>query len=193
MNFEEMKYSLDRFLRSWWLGVAILVAAAVLLAVAASDLGNRLPVLPVLNGASADRKDFPLARIDALLAADAFNDARLGTNTATAFFTRHFEPPPAPPPKPVPAAEPAPPPAPPPPTTRKAALLFQGVYGAAAGQKKAFIQVEGSLQALTNGARVIGDWSIAEISVRKLTLTNTASQTNILEFNAAKELEVPIK
>jgi hypothetical protein len=43
------------------------------------------------------------------------------------------------------------------------------------------------------GARVVADHGILDIAQRTLILTNTAGQTNVLEFNIPKVLEVPIE
>ena len=195
LDFDAMKSALSRLLQSPWLGAIILVAAGVLMAVVATDLGDRLPQLPSIHYAAASsQRQFPLAKIESLLARESLAQVRLATNGTHAFFTRFFELRPVPPaPAPTPAlvlAQPEPTPSP---TTRKAVLLYQGVYESATGQKKAFVKVERELHILTNGAKVIPDWAIADIGIRKLTLTNSSAQTNILEFNATKELEVPVK
>jgi len=44
---------------------------------------------------------------------------------------------------------------------------------------------------LTNGAKVVADHAIKDIAIRTLTLTNAAGQTNLLEFNVKRALDVP--
>lgn len=195
-DLHEMKSSLARLMKSPVLAAIIGILAVALLVLAVRGLNDPLPELPTIRvETEAGKQAIPVTKIEALLAKANVIQIKAAANGTHAFFTRHFEPPPPPPPKPVPVPEPipTPPPQPPPPTTRKAALLYRGDYKTAGGAKRAFVQVETVEHVLTNGAVVIADWSVADIAWPILTLTNRAAQTNVLEFNKAKELEVPIK
>jgi len=165
--------------------VVLLLGTLVLLALAARDLGGELPS----RVESKRRPNSPQAavvvgKIEALFLPATFAALRPATNAVSPFFTTYFQPPPAPP------AQPAAPPSPPP-TTKKIPLTYQGVYETASGEKKAFIKVGDGLFVGSVGAKVVADVVLSDITLRTLTLKNGASQTNILQFNVVKEIEVP--
>ncbi len=43
------------------------------------------------------------------------------------------------------------------------------------------------------GSKVVADLVVMNIALRSVTLTNSTAQTNVLEFNARKEVEVPVQ
>ena len=163
---------------------ALLLGTLVLLAQAVFDLGGQLP-----NRAALKRHSNPpdatalVGKIEALFSPATLVALRPATNGVNPFYTTYFQPPP-PPPKPVT-------PTPPASTTKKVQLTYQGVYQTAAGEKKAFVKVGDGLFVGPVGAKVVADLVVADIALRTLTLKNAASQTNILQFNVQKEIEVP--
>ncbi len=168
---------------------ALMFGTLVLLALAVNDLGGELP-----HRAESKRRANPpdaavlVGKIEALFSPATFSALRPATpqarGAASLFYTTYFEPPPAPPAQP-------PTPTPPPPTTKKIPLTYQGVYETAGGDKKAFVKVGEGLFVGPVGAKVVADLVVADIGLRTLTLKNAASQTNILQFNVVKEIEVP--
>jgi hypothetical protein len=192
------KTKLKELLENRWVAILLLASLAVLLAMVATDLGRKLPHLPRLNYESTLPSDaIPVSRIEKLVSSSETAKWGIVANHQHAFYTKYFEPLPAPPPAtvpaPAPALEPVKPSPPPTPVTMKVPLIYQGVYQTSDGQKKAFVMLEKKLSVLSPGTKVVADWSIAEISLRTLTLTNSAAQTNILPFNSSKELEIPVK
>lgn len=178
---------LKRLENSRVFSIALLIAALVLLVLAASDLGGELPNRAGLKSRPSPPDATMLSRkIEALFSPATLQALRPATNGASPFYTTHFQPLAAPPPK-----TPDPTPAPAKPATKKIQLTYQGVYQTAAGEKKAFVKVGDGLVVGTVGAKVVADWAVAEIALRTLILKNTASQTNILNFNVPKEIEIP--
>lgn len=175
---------LKRLENSRALLLALLFGALVLLVLVASELGGELPNRAGLKPRPYTPDVTGLARkIEALFSPGTLNTLRPATNGVSPFYTTHFQPPPPPP---------APPPAPTPtPTSVKIRLTYQGLYQSAGGEKKAFIKVGEGMVAGVVGAKVVADWSVAEIALRTLILKNPASQTNLLEFNVPKEIEIP--
>ena len=173
---------LRRLENSRTFSIALLVGAFLLLVLALSDLGGELRERAELKSRSVPLNAMVLARkMELLFNPAAIQAFRPATNGLPIVYTMHFQPPPPPP-------APAPPPAP---TMKKVQLTFQGVYQTADGVKKAFIKVGEELVVGALGAKVVADWAVAEIALRTLTLKDAASQTNILEFSVAKEIEVP--
>ena len=169
---------------SRWFSATVLIGTLVLLTLAAFDLGGDLQ-----NHAELKRRANPpdatvlVGKIEALFSPATLVALRPATNGVNAFYTTHFQPPPTPP-KPAD-------PTPPPPAPKKIQLTYQGVYQTAAGEKKAFVKVGDGLFVGPVGAKVAADLVVADITVRTLVLKNAAAQTNILEFNVKKDVEVP--
>ena len=162
--------------RDYWLAVLLLGGLAALLAFATMNLGGSLPDLPKPNQRPASgRPSIPVGSIDALFATSTL--AQLApAKTPNPFYTTYYQPP-----------------TPKPPTTRRVALTYQGFVETAEGQKRAFLKVDEKLFVGPAGSKVVADLVVMSIAMRTLTLTNSAAQTNVLEFNARKELEVPVQ
>lgn len=195
-RFEQISEAIAEAAGSLRLAGALLAVAAFLFFLVVLGLGHRLPALPpLLHAGSRPAEAVPVNKIQSVVSKAGLAQIRLFANAANPFFTKRFEPAPPPPPPPAvaPTVKPEPPPAPPPPVTRKLKLLYQGNYQTAAGEQKAFLTLDSNLAVLTPGAKIEGGWAVANIGMRKLTLTNASAQTNILEFNAVKEIEVPVK
>jgi hypothetical protein len=171
---------------SKWFSILLLLGTLVLLTLTVFELGGQM-----LNRAALKRHPSPpdatilVGKIEALFSPATVAAMRLPTNGVNPFYTTYFQPPPQLP-QPVP-------PTVPPPTTKKVQLTYQGVYQTAAGEKKAFIKVGNGLFVGPVGSNVVADLVVADIAIRTLILKNAASQTNLLQFNVSKEIEVPIK
>lgn len=121
----------------------------------------------------------PIVRIEA--AARLFAGTprgRADTNLLDPFFTRHFSPP-------VVQAPPL--------TTRKITLTYQGFYETEGAARRAFIKLGDLLLDAPAGSNFTANLFLAGMNAKSATLTNLAGQTNVLEFNAKTELEVPAK
>lgn len=166
------------------LQVAFLIGALALLGLVASDLGGEMPNRAALKNRPNPTDVTELGRkMETLFSPDTLGAARPGTNGVSPFYTTHFQPPAPPAKTPEPVAAKA--------TTKKIQVIFQGVYETASGEKKAFIKVGDGLKVGAAGLNVVADWAVAEITLRTLTLKSAANQTNLLEFNVPKEIEVP--
>ncbi len=176
-----------------WFAIGLLLAAGFLLTLVAMTFDDNSVPLPALNE-KPDPVDriVPVNRIEQLSSDLTQSPVLPLVNGSHPFFTLHFKP--APPvPTPLPVVEPVPepaPPTPPAPVFKKFVLLYQGVYKTAEGSNQAFVRLENELFVLPPGGSVLDDWAIAEISWQKLTLTNRAAETTILEFNREKTLEI---
>jgi hypothetical protein len=117
-----------------------------------------------------------VAGIDALFAATVPAQLAPPPKTLNPFYTTYYQPPPSKPP-----------------TTRKVGLTYQGFFETTGGQKQAFLKVDDQLFVGPVGAKVVADLVVNNIALRTMTLTNSAAKTNVLEFNARQELEVPVQ
>ncbi len=160
--------------RDRWFATLLLVALLVLLALVLRDYGVGLPRFPKSShrpGAAL----LPVTKdqLDELVAPSAV-PALHSTNLSNPFFTAYFQPP-----------------APPAPTTRKVNMIYLGFFETTDGEKQAFVRVDDADLTATLGRPIVADLSISEINVRTLTLTNSASRTNVLEFDKSTSVEVP--
>jgi hypothetical protein len=160
--------------RDRWIAILLLAGLLILLFLVLGDYGVGLPQFPrpVRESESAV---LPIteAQLEALLAPEAVPVLR-ATNLSSPFFTAHFEPR-----------------KPPPPTTRKVSMIYQGFFESTDGDKQAFVRVGDANLTVALGGPVIADLAVSEISVPALTVTNSASRTNVLEFNKTVSVEVP--
>lgn len=164
-----------------WLTAALQTGLVILLVLILKDWGGQLPAFPNLKGRHVPlSQSVPVGKIEALFSAASLAQMMPATNAANPFFTSHFQPPPAPPP-------------PPPATTRKVELIYQGFFQVESGAKNAFIKAGDSLVTGPVGTKVVADWVLASIELNTVLLTNNAAQTNLLQFNAKKEVEIPVK
>ncbi len=181
----------SKFAGQRWFSIGLLGLTAVLLIIVSLRLGRKVPPLPPLNHSTGvPALPVTLDKIEQLSSKTAFMRIRPFSNGMHPFYTLHFQPPP-PPPKPTPTPPPSTPPPPVQPVVQKIPVLYQGVYETAAGGKKAFVVVNGKLSVLGPGATITHDWTVANIAVKDVTITNRALQTNTLKFNIPAELEVP--
>jgi hypothetical protein len=162
--------------RSLWLSLLVVAGLALLLLAAATRLGGRMPGLtPLREQPRTIQRALPDAQVAQWFSLPLLTRLAPATNSVNPFYTLYFEPKPPPPPPP----------------TKKVELLFQGWYQASSGERLAYVKLGEALLTLTNGAKVVADHAIKDIGLRTLTLTNAAGQTNVLEFNVKKALDVP--
>jgi hypothetical protein len=161
--------------RNFWIAAAVLIGSIVLLALTISHLGGRVPALKPFGRPAGGTNERPtLKQVEGWFQAASLTRLIAQTGSPNPFFTLHFQPPP-------------------PPTTRKVELTYHGNITPSTGSRRAFVRVDTNSMVFTNGARVVADHAIQEIALRTLILTNAAGQTNVLEFNIKRVLEVPIQ
>ena len=155
----------------------LLAGLAALLVFVALNLGGTLPVLPRPKARPASAPStVPVAAVSGLLDAPPPPHWNPTNQILSPFHTTYYIPPP-----------------PQPPTTRKVELTYQGSVKSADGRERAFVKVGDALLVATNGTKVVADYAIATIALRSVLLTNAAGATNLLLFNAKKEIEIPAK
>jgi hypothetical protein len=160
-----------------WLVVLLLAGLLALAAFVVADFDVGLPEFPRSErrpGLTA--APLPVGRIDALWSTAALRELFPPTNVVSPFYTAHF----------VPAV-------PKPPTTQKVSLTYLGFFQTAQGEKRAFVLVGDRMMVGPAGAKVVGDLVVGEIALQRLVLQNPSAQTNVLEFNKKKELELPVQ
>jgi hypothetical protein len=156
-----------------WLSVLLLAALVYVLVATLLHLGSEMPSLaPLRERPHPARWSLAGDQAAQWFSVPALAAVTTGTNIVNPFYTLHFQPPPPPP-------------------TKRIELVYQGCVEASSGLKLGYVQVEGGLLILTNGAKVVADHLVKDIQRRRLTLTNAAGQTNVLEFNVKKGLDVP--
>jgi len=175
-----MKQVLVHALRSRWFIGGFNVALWLLIYLSASNLGGKAPPYSESESSGAPSQPLPpVGKLAPLLGTGIWPKSVMDTNAISPFFTRHFIPPPAP--------------TPPPPTTKKIELTYQGFYQTAEGPKQTIIKMGDSFLINSPGSKVTANLFIAEATMQSLTLTNTSQQTNILNLNTKKEIEVPLQ
>jgi len=180
VNHPVLRAALEGLEKSRFVAGALILGLAVLLFFAVAGLGSRLPAFPSgkypIIGSIVDA---PLEQIDALQNVSSWPRLDAKQNTSNPFFTMHFQPPPPPPP-PKPA------------TSRKVDLTYQGFFETPVGGRHAFVKVGDGLVVGPAGTKVVADLMVKEMNLRTLTMTNQSAQTNLLEFNQKKTIEVPM-
>jgi hypothetical protein len=175
-----MKQLLIHILRSRWLIVGVNVGLWLLICLAAMNLGGKAPPYNEAEASSTPLQPMPpVGKLAPLLGPGVWPNRILNTNSLSPFFTRHFIPPPAP-------AAPAP-------TTRKIELTFQGFFETDNGPKQTIVKLGDAYIVGMPGSKLTANLFISDVSMQVLTLTNLASQTNILLLNTKKEMEVPLQ
>jgi hypothetical protein len=161
--------------RDRWIAGALLIGLVVLLGFVVRHFGVDIPDFPVsTRPPPAAAASVPVRRLDALDALFKVPQLWVPTNPVTPFFTTHFQPP-----------------APKPPTTRKVDLTYVGNLRTSRGDLRAYVRVGDTLFFGPVGSNVVGDLVVADIALRNLTV-RSGTQTNVLEFQVLKQLEVPV-
>ena len=161
--------------RDRWIASLLLLGLLVLLVLVLRDYGVGLPRFPQ-SARHAETAFTPVSesQLQKLLA-PANVPALSSTNLGSPFFTTHFQPP-----------------KPPAPTTRKVDMIYKGFFQTTDGDRQAFVQVDNANRTIALGRPFIADLAVSEILPRTLTLTNSTSRTNVLEFNKSTSVEVPV-
>ena len=170
---------LTQTLRSRWLAACVHAGLWLLLYFAVSGFRGKTPVYRDATSVSAPvQSPVPVAKLVNLFSPGIWPSSLADTNQLNPFFTRHFVPLQAPPP--------------PPPTTKKIEVTYQGFYQPVEGAKHVIAKVGEAYVDSVVGTRLTANLFAAEATMQALTLTNSAAQTNLLQLNTKKEIEVPI-
>ncbi|MBK9138262.1 MAG: hypothetical protein IPM17_05780 [Verrucomicrobia bacterium] len=165
-----------RFLeRNLWSSLLVLAVLAATLLAVALRLGGGMPALKPYLREGEPLRDWPLPdRLAGWFSTNALLAALPTNANVNPFFTLHFQPPGPPP-------------------TRRVELLYMGNYTSSRSNVFAYLQLGDKLLVLTNGAVVVADHAIQQITLKEVVLTNAAGVTNVLPFNVKKPLEVPAR
>ena len=159
-----------------WLAVLFLVGILSLIVLVLAQYRIGLPEFPEASAGRTPRTSgVPVDRIQALFATPSTNPGTLLADEANPFYTTFFAPKPAAPP-----------------ATRKIALTYQGFYETANGERRAFMKSDEALLVGGVESNVIGNLVIEDIQLRTLRLRGGTAGSNVLEFNAAREIEIPL-
>jgi len=177
----DMLSLISQLLRSRWFAWSLHAALWLLLYFALMGLGGEAPDYQESASFSAPPQSWvPVANVTTLFSPSPWPKPLALTNTFNLFFTTNF-------------VKPQPPPPPPPPTTRKIPVTYHGFYETPDSPKMVMLMVESNNVTDHVGAQIVTNHFISEASIRTLTLTNTAGQTNLIPLNTKQEIEVPIK
>jgi hypothetical protein len=159
------------------MAMALLAGLLALLALALRDYGVGLPEFPSPTARTGPALPPPSAgQFERLLPSKLGAALRQDPEFVGPFYTVHFQPP-----------------TPKPPTTRKVNMTYLGLLESAEGLRSAFLHVDKATQIVQLGDLVVADLAVAAMDLRSLTLTNSASETNLLQFKVSKAVEVPIR
>lgn len=167
-----MRTALAETLRSRWFVAGVHAGLWVLLYLAVTGLGGHSLGFRESNSATNSPALLPAATLARLFARDGWPKTLADTNNLNLFITVQ-------------------PPAPPPPKTRKIELIYLGFYQTAEGPKRTLLKLGENFIGGQVGSNLTANLFAADATIMTLTLTNPAGQTNLLELNAKKEIEVP--
>jgi len=174
-----MRRGFIQMLKSRSLIVCVHLGLWLLLYLAARSFGGGAPVFRDSVPLSAPAQSpAPVAKLEKLFSPGIWSRTIFDTNLASPFFTKYFIPAPTPPV--------------PPPTTRKIEITYLGFYETAGSPKQVIVKLADKFMSSPIGGNISTNWLAAEATMTMLTLTNAAAQTNLLNLNAKKEIEVPI-
>lgn len=177
-----MKPLLASNLRSRWLVLGVHAGLWGLLYLAAVGLrGNSIPFGERSASSVHARTPAPITRLASLFSAQAWPNPHEQTNQLDPFFTLHF----------IPAPKPPAPPPPPPPTTRKIELTYLGFYQTEGAPKQVIAKLADSFLVAPIGTKLTANLFAADATMQTLTLTNSSAQTNLLQLDAKREIDVP--
>ena len=167
-------------LRSRSFAASVHAGLWLLLYLAVTQFGGKAPPLrDSLPLSVPAQTPAPVAKLDHLFAAGVWPKTIVDTNLPSAFFTRHFIPPPTTPPAP--------------PTTRMIDITYLGFFQTADAPKNVIVKMADSFIVRAIGTRVATNWFVADATALALTLTNTVATNTVVPLNAKKEIEVPIQ
>lgn len=177
-------------LRSRWFSIGLHVGLWLLLflLLKGSQFGGRtLKFSEQVTDASPVTVPVPVSKLTSWATPNSGHELVAIPTNISFFATTYFVP------RTSPAGSTPPPPPPPPPTTWKLELGYQGFYRTGDGPKYAILQMGGKLVSIPVGHMVVTNLYIVDAAVRTLTLTNSATQTNVIALNTRQVLEVPLK
>lgn len=152
----------------------------LLLVLAVIGIGGRAPHFREADAdPSGVHTPVPVAKLEKLFSPGNWPQQVVGTTGLNPFATTHF----------IPTA-PLPPP---PPTTRRIELTYQGFYRTADGPKHVLLRLGDALIGIQVGGLVTTNLFVIDATLKTLTLTNSAAQTNVLTLNTKQVVEVPLK
>jgi hypothetical protein len=167
-----MKPAIAKMMRSRWLTACVHAGLWLVLGLAVTHLGGKaFDSREADSSANPPQCPVPVARLERLFSPGVWPKGLVDKNALNPFT----------------------PPQAPPPTTRKIELTYQGFYQTGDGPKHAIFKLGDAFMAAPIGARVATNLFIAEATMQALTLTNQATQTNLLPLNVKKEIVVPIQ
>jgi hypothetical protein len=174
-----MTPGVTKAIRSRWLASLTHAGLWLLLYLAVTGLRGKPPEMHEADGTSVSpQRIVPVAKADQLLNQANWPQFVPVPNTVDPFFTKHFIPPPAP--------------LPPAPTTRKIELTYLGFFTSDGSKKQTIVKLADALLVTPIGAKVTANLYAVDATTLTLTLTNSTPQTNLLQLNVKKELEVPL-
>ena len=166
---------LKGLIRDRWIAILLLAGLTALLTLVLSDYGVGLPAFPTSKSRpETARPPVSSQMLESLIASPNIPRLVPSSPLENPFYTTHFQPQ-----------------RPPPPTTRKVNMTYKGFIQSTDGERMAFVRLDDANVTARLGKPLIGDLSVSFIGTTNLTLTNTASQTNLLPFNKTQSVEVP--
>jgi hypothetical protein len=72
-------------------------------------------------------------------------------------------------------------------------ITYLGYYETGNARRRVFLKMDEALQVCSLGDQIATNLFVSEAALQRLTLTNSAGQTNVLTLNAKKVVEVPIR
>lgn len=172
---------LNETLRSRWFSTCLLAGLLLLIGLAVVGIGfggRTLKFTEADPNSAGVTTPVPVAKLQKLFDYANWPKNVVDPATMNPFVTTHFIP------QVVAVA---------PPTTRKYDITYQGYYETAGGPRRVMIRLGETLTNLTIGSPIVTNLWVADAAFKKLTLTNSAFQTNVLELSVKKEVEVPLK
>jgi hypothetical protein len=177
-----MKSLLESNLRGRWLVLGVHIGLWGLLYLAAIGLRGDSVAFHEQSASSVHAPTPPpITRLASLLSTEVWPNLHAETNQLDPFFTLHF----------IPAPKPPAPPPPPPPTTRKIELTYLGFYQTEGAPKQVIAKLADSFLVAPVGTKLTANLFAADATMQTLTLTNSSAQTNLLQLDAKREIDVP--
>jgi hypothetical protein len=162
--------------RDYWVAVAMLAVLLALVGLVLRDYGVGLPEFPAPSAQPTPiLPPLHATEFERLFPGELERELRQDPDRPSPFFTAHFQPP-----------------KPKPPTTRKVNMTYLGLLESSEGRRQAFLRIDNETRNAGVGESIIADLGVADMDLRSLSLTNSAAETNVLQFNVSKAVEVPI-
>jgi len=156
---------------------AVVVAGLLaLVVVVGSGFWSPLPRRPDFKRHAARMYEVvPIEKVETVFSRANLKEMVMPTNLLSPFYTEFYKPPPA--------ANP--------PATKTVEVVYQGSYESANGRKLAFVNVGGKSVTVPAGSGILDGWSVKEIGLKMLILTNAAGESIALEFRGTNQIKIP--